>query len=131
MEKFNSMKPFIEIKLKRNEVLIKMYEKLNQIIKCDIIAKYRQFKKNEKNIESINEIHEIEKQQIKEYCLNREQIICDKTNMMNNNKAKLDGVYNKMEELQKELVELKKQIKFLTKQIPDEIAVNNYKISKN
>ncbi len=69
---YSTAKEMIDFKIERNNLFLELIEIENKIIKSDMIIKYRALKYNSERVEMIQKINDIEKNQLKEYSLERE-----------------------------------------------------------
>ena len=63
----------IDTRIKRNEELLKYFDLKNKLIKLMMVLMYRTLKNNDECIEIVKKVNTLEKNQLYEYDINREQ----------------------------------------------------------
>lgn len=123
----NTAHDISKIKIKRNKDLLTLLEIENKIVKLEMVAKYRLIAHNMKYIEEINKIIDIERKQLYEYDIGRNNEIKSITNTINNMDVNIDDITRDIKALKPIFIKTIDNIQMLTRCIPDIILINNIK----
>lgn len=128
---FTTAYDLVEIKLNRNNAIKELMETEIIILQKRILINHRLVKNTNWKIGLIDSINEYEEQQKFEYCLDRESVIADLTNQVNEASTNTDmlPLCEDITKLMDKVGVLLTKINELNAQIPDQTIITNYKFS--
>jgi hypothetical protein len=114
-----SIQNYIQYKLDRNNIYIKLLEKQNKLLSKEIIVNYKSMLCNEEKVKLFNQINEIEKKQINNFY---EELDLETVNLyqkINNTLLPPTYImmYKEIDILKKECIELLNQLDILNRKI--------------
>jgi hypothetical protein len=125
---FTTARDLVDLKIKRNEALIELFDTESIILKKGILINYRWVLHNEEKVKLINEINEIENKQRDLYCPDRQELIKNLTERVNEISVDIQTLQNEIFEAQQKCRTLLEDINNYNSKIPHQTIVTNYRI---
>lgn len=116
-----------QIKLKRNANMVNLLNLESKIAKLEMIISYRRVIHNTQYADMLDKINEIERKQLYDYSIDREnkvKLLTDKVNEMNSN---IEDIKQEIVPLKHKFLETITAINSLNSSIPDKVYVCNKK----
>ena len=123
--KISTAYPIVRIKIERNNALINLFELKSKVLKLEMILRLRHLQQNDQYIKLINDINVIERRQLYEYTLDRENEVKRITNLINTVEVNVKDLEKDLLDCAMKGVEIVGKIDRLSRSIPDVIYVNN------
>ena len=123
--KISTAYPIVRIKIERNNALINLFELKSKVLKLEMILRLRHLQQNDQYIKLINDINVIERRQLYEYTLDRENEVKRITNLINTVEVNIKDLEKDLLDCAMKGVEIVGKIDRLSRSIPDVIYVNN------
>jgi methyl-accepting chemotaxis protein len=124
---FTTAKDLIEIKIQYNKLITELLKTENDILKHEIIIRYRISENNINKIKNIEKINDIESQQLDKYDLNKEDEISVLTESINNSSIEVNSLIQEIKNLKNKILDLSTQINNVKNKIPERTVVTNFK----
>ena len=126
---FTTANSMVKIKIERNDTIKTVLELENKIAKLEMVIKYRLLKHNSIYIEILDKINDIEKNQLYEYSLYREDQVTKLTNDINQMNYGIADIKKEINELKTNYNKMINRVLELDKSIPDYRLITNVKIA--
>jgi hypothetical protein len=123
---YTTAKELIDFKIQRNNLFLELIEIENKIIKLDMIIKYRALNYNSERVKMIQTINDIEKNQLKEYSLERESEV-NKLIEDISKPCEVESIKKEINELRIEYSKQLLKIEEINSKIPLRGVVTNFK----
>lgn len=125
---FTTAKDLVDIKIERNNTLIKLLEMESIILKKGILINYRWAEHNKEKVALIQQINAIEEKQREIYCSVRQSEVAALTAKVNQVSVDTESLILDIKKAQDKCKELLIKMNELNAQIPHQTIVTNYKM---